>query len=161
MQVRENLLQSARHRGTRGTRNIRKAGKMSLQKEGLPPTANPTSVTRSLVTNRDKHRCARCGKEMRIGMQGFSIHHRRLRSHPFKGLHEPSNLITLCGTGTTGCHGWVHSHVKEAKEQGYIVSGYSDPRQIPVLYYRLEIPVLHYWIAEYVLLDDKGNVTPY
>lgn len=49
---------------------------------------------------------------------------------------RPSNLITLCGSGTTGCHGWVHGHPREARLNGWIVSKYraAETVSIPVLY---------------------------
>ncbi len=48
-------------------------------------------------------------------------------------MHDPSNLVLLCGSGTTGCHGWVHAHPSEAHEQGlYLVAG-EMPWQTPML----------------------------
>lgn len=90
----------------------------------------PTPETRGIVLCRDMLRCARCGRPLEFC--GFSIHHRRLRSHPFAGLHDPSNLISLCGSGTTGCHGWVHADPQLAYEHGYLVHSWQDPRQVPV-----------------------------
>lgn len=40
------------------------------------------------------------------------------------GINLPSNLLTLCGSGTTGCHGWVEGHPEWAKAQGWSVSVY-------------------------------------
>jgi len=40
----------------------------------------------------------------------------------WEGINDPANLITLCGTGTTGCHGWVESHPEWAKAHGWSVS---------------------------------------
>lgn len=92
--------------------------------------SEPTRETRSICAERDGYACARCGRSL-TGEQA-SLHHRRLRSHPFAGLHDPSNLIWLCGTGTTGCHGWVHAHPALAYEHGYMVHAWNDPRKVPV-----------------------------
>lgn len=69
---------------------------------------------------------------------------------PFPGLHSPANLIHLCGSGTTGCHGWVHNHPKTAMEYGWIVSmGEDHPETVPV------------WDAHrgWLLLDNQGGYT--
>lgn len=93
-------------------------------------TSKPTGVTRNACAFRDKWRCVRCGKEL-YGIQA-SLHHRRLRSHPFPGLHKTGNLIWLCGSGTTGCHGWVHAHPEESYENGWMVHGWDNPTLVPV-----------------------------
>lgn len=94
---------------------------------------------------RDGGRCVRCGTAHHWA--GLDIHHRRPRSHPFDGLHEPSNLIVLCGSGTTGCHGWVHAHPQEAYDHGWLVHSYQQPEDMRVDTY------LH----GNVLLDDQGG----
>lgn len=38
------------------------------------------------------------------------------------GINLPSNLLTLCGSGTTGCHGWVEHHPTWAKAHGWSIS---------------------------------------
>lgn len=105
---------------------------MSLAKEGKPKEDKPSEGTRETVLYRDDYRCVRCG--ISILNHIYSIHHRRMRSHPFAELHQPANLLTLCGSGTTGCHGWVHDHPKEAMENGWLVSGYTQPESVPVIY---------------------------
>lgn len=37
------------------------------------------------------------------------------------GVNLPGNLLTLCGSGTTGCHGWVESHPTWAEAHGWSV----------------------------------------
>lgn len=46
--------------------------------------------------------------------------------------NSPANLIALCGSGTTGCHGWVESHREQARADGYLVPRGSDPQKVPV-----------------------------
>ena len=82
----------------------------------------PTTETRRQVLARDGCKCAICGRSIDTEWSGFSIHHRRMRSHGsgYERLHEAENLLTLCGSGTTGCHGWVHAHPNRAYQLGYL-----------------------------------------
>jgi len=53
------------------------------------------------------------------------------------GINLPSNLLTLCGSGTTGCHGWVEHHPKAAQAHGWSVARYQpDPQSVPVWTWR-------------------------
>lgn len=90
---------------------------------------------RSAVLRRDGDSCLRCG--VHISVRGYSLHHRKGR-HALPGLPDPhcaENLVTLCGSGTTGCHGWVHAHPEESYEQGWMIrrGGAEDPADVPVL----------------------------
>lgn len=89
------------------------------------------------VLARDDHSCVCCGTPVR-GDRGvdWSIGHRKPRglggsSDP--AINRPSNLITLAGSGTTGCHGAMESNRAWALEHGYLVSRYSDPAMVAVL----------------------------
>lgn len=84
-------------------------------------SSKPTDETRRIVQRRDRYRCAMCDRETGSHWSGDSIHHREPRSHPFDRLHQPENLLQLCGSGTTGCHGWVHAHPARAYRLGYLV----------------------------------------
>ena len=44
----------------------------------------------------------------------------------------PSNIVELCGSGTTGCHGWTHAHPAEAERFGYIIPSWRDPLNAPI-----------------------------
>lgn len=79
----------------------------------------PTTETRRQVLARDGCKCAICGRSIDTEWSGYSIHHRRMRSH---------------GSGTTGCHGWVHAHPARAYRLGYLVHTGKDPATIPVYY---------------------------
>jgi hypothetical protein len=110
---------------------------------------NPTTTTRATVLDRDEYRCVRCG--CYVGFGEFSVHHRRPRGmggtkRPESNL--PANLLTLCGTGTTGCHGWVESHRTSATADGLLISQHADPELIPVHTYRGK-----------VLLSNDGMLT--
>ena len=63
-------------------------------------------------------------------------------------MHNVENLILLCGTGTTGCHGWVHNHPAESYEAGWLVHSWDEPLEVPVRSWR-----------GLLLLDADGGTT--
>jgi hypothetical protein len=92
-------------------------------------------LVRLLFFTRDGESCFRCRRGLRWEERGFgwSMHHRKPRasggtSNPVIG--KASNAVTLCGSGTTGCHGWVESHRVEALEDGLLLS--TNGRDVPV-----------------------------
>jgi hypothetical protein len=97
-----------------------------------------SAKVRQIVLDRDEYRCVRCGEY--IGPFGdYSIHHRRPRGMGGTKRPEtdlPANLLTLCGSGTTGCHGLVESDRLLATARGFLVSQYADPELIPVHTFR-------------------------
>jgi len=89
----------------------------------------PDAKMRLTVLERDGYACVRCGAD--ITDRAYSIHHRKRRSQ--SGRNELQNLLTLCGTGTTGCHGWVHAHPADARDAGWLVRGSDKPAEVSVL----------------------------
>jgi hypothetical protein len=91
-----------------------------------PADTGPGKVTRRLVLERDGYQCVRCGRPAGPGIGIYSIQHRVARG--VGGGNSPANLIVLCGTATTLCHGEV-----EAKrdphdlEAGYRLESSQDP----------------------------------
>nr|DAM12949.1 MAG TPA: NinG protein [Caudoviricetes sp.] len=84
---------------------------------------------------RQGHHCQRCGRNVHDPAlwPGRSGHHRQLRRTADPQVrHSPENIIVLCGSGTTGCHGWIHVHVAEARRNGWIVPVGSEPASTPV-----------------------------
>jgi hypothetical protein len=100
--------------------------------------SGPTTRVRQIVLDRDEFMCVRCGTY--VGPFGdYSIHHRRPRGMggtKRADTNLPANLITLCGTGTTGCHGKVESDRLRATADGFLVSQHGDPEVIPVKTWR-------------------------
>lgn len=47
--------------------------------------------------------------------------------------NSASNLIVLCGSGTSGCHGLVEKNRADSRRDGLIVSSRCDPASVPVL----------------------------
>ena len=80
------------------------------------------------VKNRDEF-CVRCGRG------GSNVHHRRMRSQSPKAVvHNLENMIVLCGSGSSGCHGWVHGNPEESYKQGWLVESWQSPEDVPVRY---------------------------
>ena len=101
---------------------------------------------RQTTAERDQHRCVKCGRSLYD--IPCSLHHRRMRSHRFSGTDLPANLIWLCGSGVTGCHGEVHAHQTVAYEHGWLVHMYDDPAKISV----------DYWDGEHMLDNEGGRI---
>lgn len=102
------------------------------------------------VMVRANFRCERCG----VSVQSIpmSIHHRRPRAMGGTNRPEtnyPSNLMALCGTGITGCHGYLESHRNEAFDYGFIVPQFETPSVVEVKTF----------INGWVLLNDDGSYT--
>lgn len=83
----------------------------------------PDAKTRQAVLERDGKLCVRCGQP--TAGRPYSLHHRKRRSQG--GRNTPENLITLCGSGTTECHGWVHRNIATSRDSGWLVLGSDDP----------------------------------
>lgn len=114
--------------------------------------SGPTPATRRLVIERDSTHgvphCQWCGAP--IGSGEYSLQHRRARG--MGGSRDAStnlaaNLVLMCGTGTTGCHGHVESHPREALDRGFRVSQGATPSRIAILTATRGL----------VLLDDVGG----
>lgn len=84
---------------------------------------------RDRVVEREDHCCIKCGQ----WAEGGSLHHRKLRSQGGKNTLE--NLVLAHGSGTTGCHGWMHHERHDSAAQGYIVRPWQDPADVPVEVY--------------------------
>lgn len=94
--------------------------------QSRPRNTGPDDGTTALVVQRDYGCCVKCSRSLGAG-RGFdwSIQHRCARGAGGTRLawkNMPGNLILLCGSGTTGCHGWVEGHPAEAIEAGWAVS---------------------------------------
>lgn len=80
---------------------------------------------RDAVHERSLLTCEACGRK-----RAESIHHRRKRSHG--GLWAPANLLDVCGSGTTGCHGRIESEPILSAVLGLHIADDSDPSTVPV-----------------------------
>jgi len=91
---------------------------------------DPDRATVKLVRERDGWACVRCGNPATLTTQHRVA--RGMGGTRAAWINQPANLLTLCGSGTTGCHGWVESHPKDATALGYACSRYVDPVDHPV-----------------------------
>lgn len=95
------------------------------------------SAVRSAVLSRSGGRCEWCGAEL-CGEQGWawSLSHRRPKGMGGSRRLDTdgaANLLVLCGSGTTGCHGWVESQRTQALVAGLLLHSTEDPAAEPLL----------------------------
>lgn len=101
------------------------------------------------IVERAGFRCERCGAGC-AGTRGvdWSVQHRRARG--MGGTNARPTVaggVLLCGSATTGCHGWVESHPHDAAAAGWRLGPNEDPREVPILH----------WSWGSVLLDDRAG----
>lgn len=90
------------------------------------------TTTRLNVMKRADNACERCG--ISIVNHPGSVHHRRTKGMGgARAANRPENLAVLCGTGTTGCHGWVGANPNEAAATGWYVRQWEAPETVPML----------------------------
>lgn len=75
---------------------------------------------RRALAQRCEDRCEGCG-----GHWNGQAAHRVRRGQG--GTWNPVNLLALCGSGTTGCHGLAHAHPYIAQGLGWEIGPYDDP----------------------------------
>lgn len=115
--------------------------------------SKPTGPARAVVDavlERDQHSCVVCGVNLH-GTRGrdWSLQHRRPRrmgGDRRPDTHLPANLAAVCGSGTTGCHGWIEQRRTEALEAGLLLHADDVPAQVPMAT----------WYGV-VRLDDRGS----
>jgi len=113
------------------------AGSPAYQPPVAPPKRQPkgdgsfSKATKDLIVMRDEGRCAGCGV---MGQMNFQ--HRQARAMggtSDAAVSAVTNGMLLCGSGTTGCHGWAESHPELAEDHGWSVPQWADPASMPVL----------------------------
>lgn len=108
--------------------------------------------TRLLVLGRAGYVCEVCEGTLE-GVHGHSLHHRRPRGmggSKDPATHTAANFLAVCGSGTTGCHGWIEQHRALAYASGLLVRRGHDPAATPVVGYRGD--------SSPVWLCDEGHV---
>lgn len=104
---------------------------------------------RAALYERSHGCCEACGK---VGAN--NAHHRKNQSQG--GPDTLGNLMLLCGSGTTGCHGIITVHPQRALQLGFTVPRWvDDPSTVPVWRWSRELgqPLR-------VVLGDDGGVNP-
>ncbi len=109
-----------------------------------------STKTRAQLHERAQGCCERCG---RYGAN--NAHHRRNQSQG--GPDTLSNLMLLCGSGTTGCHGFITEHPLIAIDEGATIprGDQREPHEVPVSRFDLTVKD---WA--WVLLADDGGIEP-
>lgn len=103
---------------------------------------------RKLLHVRSAGWCELCNQE---GATNWS--HRLSRAQG--GLWAPSNGLHLCGSGTTGCHGWLtHEPVLAAAGGWQLLRDPRPPSEVPV-WLDSRMAGVGWW-----LLDDDACFTP-
>lgn len=92
---------------------------------GKTPFVWDERSTRQAVPNRSDGRCEFC-----CAARATNMHHRKKVSQG--GLWTPSNILHVCGSGTTGCHGYFEEHPRIAYRLGVSVKRDQKPELVPV-----------------------------
>lgn len=136
----------------RGTSQLKRTGR--LQSKGLIGRGNAIKPVRPRYDPTEK--AARSGTRERSGGwcelqivgvclgRAGNYQHRVNRSQ--LGKYATGSGLDVCGSGTTGCHGYIHAHPAESYRNGWSVESWADPLTRPVLRR-----------GEWVLLDDEGG----
>lgn len=66
--------------------------------------------------------------------RGASLHHRRKRSQG--GTWSCANIVHTCGSGTTGCHGWIEANPAAAHQWGLTLRAGEMPERPTRLVWR-------------------------
>lgn len=67
-----------------------------------------------------------------------------------RNIHTVEWLLHVCGSGTTGCHGYIESHRGEAYDKRWLLRQGADPSQAVWLYG-------HVWVT----LTPDGGYNPH
>lgn len=119
----------------------------------------PSAKVRAQVEARDGNRCVKCGQP--VARDEDSIHHRLPRGRG--GGNELENLLLLCGSGTSGHHGWVEKNRAASYKLGYLVESGINPADVPVIVagrgWRWPSPDGGWLTAEEYGAADPGDVS--
>lgn len=118
---------------------------------GRRRSTGPTEAVVTLVLERDRWSCVRCGRSIASGERGraWSVQHRIPRGmggSRDERLNLPANLLVLCGSGVTFCHGDVESNRTDALAEGYLLHRIQEPAEVSVN-----------TVDGWVLFDNEGG----
>lgn len=88
--------------------------------------SSPSQAIREIVYARSGGRCELCGRSA----YGGSVHHRRARGMggtKSKWVNLPANLLVVCGSGTSGCHGKIESYREMGYRAGWLLRWGEEP----------------------------------
>ncbi|MFJ4168340.1 hypothetical protein ACIPY3_02405 [Paenarthrobacter sp. NPDC089714] len=61
-----------------------------------------------------------------------------------------ANLVLVCGSATTECHGWIESQPAQATGRGFRISAAADPEKVPYMD----------WTGREWILTNDGRKVP-
>lgn len=122
---------------SRGDQDVRRGPGPRAEPRPAPRRTRPQGEAaaerhaRAVVADRSSGVC----EVQRLGcclFRASNCHHRKNRSQG--GEWSASNLLHVCGSGVSGCHGWITGHPAAASEDGWTVRRGEDPAAVPVAY---------------------------
>lgn len=116
----------------------------------------PDQKTRGLVLARDNFQCVACGKPVGGACTWWSLQHRLARGQG--GGNEAWNLIAMCGSAVTGCHGLCEARDREMQARGYWLESWQYPRAEPVMICGEDGGVTVWLDDSGHYIDEDGNV---
>jgi hypothetical protein len=111
-----------------------------------------TARTRATVIRRDEETCQFDGRDLstRIPQGDYSLQHRRARGmggSKDPETNDPANLVLVCGSATTGCHGYIEQHREHAIRRGFNVPQRKRPTEV----------ALQDWHGQWWFLEPDGT----
>ena len=124
---------------------------------GSQRNTGPDQDTSWALYARAGGRCEVCNVDLTTG-RPYSKHHRLPRGRG--GTNVLSNLMLVCGTGTSGCHGMIESQRTIAYDNGWLVRSGHVPAEQVVRIHAMRLIAAGFWTTPptvRVLLDDTGH----
>ncbi|QOI67674.1 HNH endonuclease [Arthrobacter phage Orcanus] len=115
--------------------------------------SGPSAEVRRQVIARDLSKCQWCGRHVRTESGWYSLQHRRARGMGGSRRREtdqPANLVLVCGTGTTECHGWIEAQPAQAIARGFRIAAGARPDRVNLVD----------WTGREWILTDDGEKVP-
>lgn len=122
-------------------------------------TGSFSPAARAAIYGVTDGRCAGCGRTSPLTCQ-----HRRARGKggtSLRAVGDAANGLPLCGSGTTGCHGWAEAHPTYAALLGWrLTSGQTveDPFWTAQYGWRRYVADDGTLLHAYVDFDDLGEL---
>lgn len=129
----------------------------------LARDTGPTPAQRALVAERSGYCCEVCGLLLHDGqswLADHSFHHRQARGMGSSKRPETNaayNLLLLCGSGDSRCHGYIEAHRRAAEAEGWLVRHGQDPAAVPVTVHAGPIGALLGLETVRVILTEDGD----
>lgn len=94
-------------------------------------STGPTTKTRQSVIDRSGGWCEACNRAAPM-----SIHHRmprKMGGTSIEWINKSENLLALCGSGVTGCHGRIESNRAVSYDRGLLLRVGMNPWATPFM----------------------------